>query len=178
LITILVAGPLYQMLASQQDLQQHPPPGELIGVGNHRLHIYCMGHKQGEGSPTVVLQAGQGDNWLDWSPVQGQIAAFAQVCAYDRAGLGWSDPLASPVPGAQVARSVRPLLHHAGIEGPYILAVISLGASAPVLSPAWPRTRWRLSSCWTLPTRTSGPGFLLSLWHLRIQISGCCASVA
>jgi pimeloyl-ACP methyl ester carboxylesterase len=127
LIVLALAGALYQTWASIRDRQKYPPPGELVNVGGYQLHIYCTGHKQGDGSPTVVLEAAQGGNWLDWSPVQDKIAAFAHVCAYDRAGCGWSDALPSPRHSSQVAESLHTLLHNAGVEGPYVLVGHSIG---------------------------------------------------
>lgn len=41
---------------SDQEDDWLAPPGKLYQVGNHRLHIYCMG----EGSPSVILDAGLG----------------------------------------------------------------------------------------------------------------------
>jgi hypothetical protein len=64
-----------------------PPPGTLVDIGGYRLHIYC----QGTGDPAVVMLAGGGDFSFDWSLVQPGVARFARACAYDRAGLAWSD---------------------------------------------------------------------------------------
>lgn len=62
-------------------------PGRRIDVGGFRINIRCIGH----GTPTVILEAG----WEDWSPewalVQPEVARFARVCTYDRAGYGFSD---------------------------------------------------------------------------------------
>jgi pimeloyl-ACP methyl ester carboxylesterase len=126
-MVLVLAGAVHQKVASVRDWRRHPPPGELVNVGGYRLHIYCTGHKQSHGSPTVVLEAGQDGNWLDWSPVQDRIAAFAHVCAYDRAGLGWSDALSAPVPSSRVAASLHTLLHNHGVEGPYVLVGHSIG---------------------------------------------------
>jgi pimeloyl-ACP methyl ester carboxylesterase len=123
LVVLALAGALYQTLASRHDRSKHPPPGSLVDVGSYRLHIYCLG----AGSPTVVLEAAQGGDWLEWSLVQDGIAEFSQVCAYDRAGLGWSDPVRSPLRSSQVARSLHTLLGKAGIEGPYVMVGHSIG---------------------------------------------------
>ncbi|MCE3043709.1 alpha/beta hydrolase [Legionella sp. 16cNR16C] len=57
-----------------------------INVGDHELHIVC----QGQGKPTVILEAGSGTDLSTWSIVQPEIAKFARVCTYSRAGLGKS----------------------------------------------------------------------------------------
>ena len=53
---------------------------------DHKLHLDC----RGTGSPTVVLDAGLGGSSLDWTLVQPELATTTRVCAYDRAGMGWS----------------------------------------------------------------------------------------
>src|SRR5262245_1364075 len=67
-----------------------PPPGRLIDVGGWRLHINCMGEARAS-QPTVILEPGVGDFSVEWSLVQPEVARFARVCSYDRAGDGWSE---------------------------------------------------------------------------------------
>ena len=62
------------------------PPGRLIDIGTHRLHVHCAG----EGSPTVVFDAALGGSSLSWSLVHPAVARITRACAYDRAGFGWS----------------------------------------------------------------------------------------
>src|SRR5687768_3205997 len=90
LLGLITAGVLYQRLAGRR--RQFAPPGSLIDVGNHRVHVRCAG----EGTPFVLLEAGVAASSLGWSRVQPDIARFTRVCAYDRAGLAWSDPASSP----------------------------------------------------------------------------------
>jgi pimeloyl-ACP methyl ester carboxylesterase len=101
-----------------------PPPGRLVSVGTHRLHINC----QGSGSPAVALDAALGASSLSWTLVQPGIARLTQTCAYDRAGLGWSD--AGPVPrtAGRAADELRLLLDRAGVTPPYVLVGHSFGA--------------------------------------------------
>ena len=63
------------------------PPGQIVDVGGHRMHIYC----QGRGEPTIVLDSGAGGFSLEWVNIQKAISPQTRVCAYDRAGYGWSD---------------------------------------------------------------------------------------
>jgi pimeloyl-ACP methyl ester carboxylesterase len=73
--------------------KRFPPPGQLHQVNGHSLHLY----PKGNGSPTVLLEAG-GASWsLDWHLVQEQVASFTSVCSYDRAGFGWTDLGPSPL---------------------------------------------------------------------------------
>jgi pimeloyl-ACP methyl ester carboxylesterase len=64
---------------------------------------------------------------LDWNLVQGEIGQTTQVCAYDRAGMGWSDPGPQPRTPSQIARELHTLLTNAGIAGPYVLVGHSVG---------------------------------------------------
>lgn len=104
---------------------QHPPPGRLVDVGGYALHIDCRGPA---GGPTVLLEAGNADFSVHWSAVQDRIAGFAHVCAYDRAGLGWSEPATGPRTIGAMSRELASLLQGAGIDGPLVLVGHSFGA--------------------------------------------------
>src|SRR5438874_10664803 len=85
-------GAAYQSIAEARERRRRPPPGMLIDVGGHRLHLHCVG----EGTPTVVLEAGLSHGMLEWGHVQAGVGEFTRACAYDRAGHGRSDPGPSP----------------------------------------------------------------------------------
>jgi pimeloyl-ACP methyl ester carboxylesterase len=123
LIAVLaLVGASYEAIAAAGDARRYPPPGQLVDVGGYRLHIQCVG----AGSPTVVLDAGLGGSSLDWSLVQPELGSTARVCAYDRAGMGWSDPSPQPRTPRQIADELHTLLTNAGIAGPYVLVGHSL----------------------------------------------------
>jgi len=117
-----LAGAGYEAIASRGDARAYPPPGQMVDVGGYKLHIQCMG----TGSPTVVLDAGLGGTSLDWSLVQAEIGQTTRVCAYDRAGMGWSESGPEPRTPERIARELHTLLTNAGIEGPYVLVGHSL----------------------------------------------------
>jgi hypothetical protein len=71
------------------------PPGDLVEVDGHLMHLYCTG----DGSPTVLLETGLGDPSVNFWPLQEELAATTRVCTYDRAGLGWSEPGPEPAYG-------------------------------------------------------------------------------
>ncbi|MBZ0289046.1 MAG: alpha/beta hydrolase [Anaerolineae bacterium] len=125
LVVLPVTGILYEALMATGDADRYPAPGSLISVGDHKLHIQCIG----AGSPTVVLESGFGSTSLDWLLVQPEVARFTRVCAYDRAGLAWSDPLPTSDPRSpgEIAAELHTLLGNAGIEPPYVLVGHSLG---------------------------------------------------
>src|SRR4051794_10933016 len=123
LIAVLaLAGASYEAIAAAGDEGRYPAPGQLVDVGGYRLHIQCVG----AGSPTVVLDAGLGGSSLDWSLVQPELGRSTRVCAYDRAGMGWSDPSPQPRTPRQIADELHTLLTNAGIAGPYVLVGHSL----------------------------------------------------
>lgn len=109
--------------AKTQLVKEQPAPGQLIDVGGYKLHINC----QGQGYPTVLLEAGNNDFSVIWSTVQPEIARFTRVCAYDRAGFGWSEKSPHPRTVETMVGELHTLLMHANIEGPYVMVGHSFG---------------------------------------------------
>ena len=129
-IAALVAAPAlaavaagFQAAASARDWRTYPPPGRLVDVGGHRLHLQCAG----QGRPTVVLETGLGAWSSHWALVQPVVAGATRVCAYDRAGLGWSEPGPPPRGAGRIAGELRALLRQADAPGPYVLVGHSNG---------------------------------------------------
>ena len=122
-VLTLLAGTAYQYLENRRDLRENPAPGQLVDVGGHRLHLWCIG----AGSPLVLLEAGGGGNVLEWSRVQPEVAKTTRVCSYDRAGLGWSELGPNPRAAAQIVRELHTLLQTAQVPGPYVLTGHSAG---------------------------------------------------
>lgn len=113
----------YQRIGEARDRRKYPPPGRLVDVGGRRMHILAMG----VGSPTVVIVPALGANVLEWVRVLRAASPETTVCAYDRAGLGWSDPQPGPVTIDAMADDLQALLKGAGIAPPYIVAGHSMG---------------------------------------------------
>lgn len=111
-----------------------PPtgPGRKIDVGGYRLYLECTG----SGSPTVVLESGFGAPGATmarssgWNVLGPALGSETRVCAYDRAGLGASDPRPRGRAGTSqtLATELRSLLRNAGIPAPYIFFGPSIGA--------------------------------------------------
>ena len=123
LIVAATGGATYQWIATRRDLAAIPPPGRLVDIGGYRLHIWCMG----SGKPAVILDSGLGGGAFSWPRVQPEVAKFTQVCAYDRAGMGYSDPGPTPRTSGQIAKELAQLIERSGIEGPVILVGASSG---------------------------------------------------
>jgi pimeloyl-ACP methyl ester carboxylesterase len=126
-VFLLVAGVVYQFVATKVDEYRYPAPGEMVDVGGYSLHVYCTG--EGGGAPTVVMDSGAGGSVLDWQLVQPEVAGFARVCTYDRGGAGWSEPGAQPRTSQQFVEELHTLLGNAGVQGPYVLVGHSLGGT-------------------------------------------------
>src|ERR687893_3305360 len=123
LLTLAVVGAIYQAIATERAERAYPPPGEMVDVGGYSLHINCVG----QGSPTVVLDAGSGAMSASWVLVQREVSDTTRVCAYDRAGIGWSEMGPEPRDAKQISSELHALLTKAGIEGPYVLVGHSFG---------------------------------------------------
>jgi len=126
LVVAALAGATYQWIATRNDLAAIPPPGRLVEVGGHKLHIWCTG----SGAPAVILESGLGGSSADWGFVQPEVAAFTRVCSYDRAGMGYSDPGPSPRTTRRIAHELAQLLDRSGIGGPLVLVGASIGGLA------------------------------------------------
>jgi pimeloyl-ACP methyl ester carboxylesterase len=97
------------------------PPGAMIDVGGRRMHIVCAG-PLGRAKPTVLFESGAFGFSADWAVVQARLTALGvRSCAYDRAGLGFSDPGPLPRDGLNVAQDLESLLRAADEPGPYVL---------------------------------------------------------
>lgn len=89
-------------------------------------HSYVLA---GDGSPTVILEAGLGDGKESWAPVYSQISEFARVFAYDRAGYGRSRSDNKSRDGNTIVRELRATLHALGLEPPFVLVGHSIGGT-------------------------------------------------
>lgn len=114
--------------AQQPDtaLDVYAKPGELVAVGKDRhLNLRCSG----KGSPTVILESGNMADSMTWAKVQPEIAKFTRVCAYDRAGTGFSDGGPLPRNADANADDLSALIHAAHIATPAVLVGHSYGTN-------------------------------------------------
>jgi pimeloyl-ACP methyl ester carboxylesterase len=110
-------------VSSSRFADTYPAPGAIRSTGDHDLHIDC----RGQGQPTVVLFSGLGEFSASWARVADGIAPTTRICAYDRAGQGWSDDVDDPQDGVAAADDLHALLAAAGEPGPFVLAGHSIG---------------------------------------------------
>ncbi|PCJ22621.1 MAG: hypothetical protein COA96_13850 [SAR86 cluster bacterium] len=126
-LSVVIAGRSYQILSEKDDLERYPPPGELIEVNGHLMHINCLG----SGSPTVILEQGLGTGGTAtlWQDLHEQTSRITRVCAYDRAGVGYSEPVDIPTRSSNVATNLHELLKNYGIEDNLVLVGWSRGGA-------------------------------------------------
>jgi pimeloyl-ACP methyl ester carboxylesterase len=99
------------------------PPGVLVPIGTHRLHLHCAG----EGRPAVVFDAALGASSLSWTLVQGAVGRITRACTYDRAGFAWSDAGPLPRSAGRIADELHALLQAGAVPPPYVLVGHSFG---------------------------------------------------
>lgn len=125
IVIAVISGRIYQVRSQYVDLRQHPAPGKLVSVNDHLMHINCLG----SGSPTVILEqgAGTGGQATLWQDLHEQSSKITRVCAYDRAGVGYSEPVNIPTRSVDVASNLHLLLQQYGIEENLLLVGWSRG---------------------------------------------------
>jgi pimeloyl-ACP methyl ester carboxylesterase len=118
-----LAGSAYQTAGLARDARRFPAPGRLVDIGGRRLHAVSLGR----GTPTVVLDAAIAASSLSWARVQPVVARDTCVCAYDRAGLAWSDPPAETPAFARMVDDLEACLAALACAAPYVLVGHSFG---------------------------------------------------
>jgi pimeloyl-ACP methyl ester carboxylesterase len=114
-------------------------PDGKFDVGGRRIRLAC----QGEGYPTVVIDAGLGTAPVEdsaWQQIASKVAAVTRVCLYDRAGLGGSDPNPAPViTSLDSTTDMARALEAAGLHGPFLVVGHSIGGlHAQVFASRYP----------------------------------------
>lgn len=114
LISIALGGLVTAIAASN-------PPGRLVDIGGRKMNLVCAGPGQADG-PLVVFEAGAFGLSADFGAVQEGLAAKGvRSCAYDRAGLGRSDPGPNPRDSTAIVGDLEKLLAASGETGPYLM---------------------------------------------------------
>jgi pimeloyl-ACP methyl ester carboxylesterase len=105
--------------------QPPPAPGVRVTINGKQIHFIEQGARQR--GPTVVLESGLGGGSFAWAWVQPQVAQFARIIAYDRAGLAWSEASDAPHDADEVTEQLHALLERIHAPRPYLLVGHSLG---------------------------------------------------
>ena len=123
-LSVVALGGAFETVA-EATTSNSPSTGRTYLVDGHRLFLNCVG----SGSPTVVLFNGLGERTPSWAWVQSAVARQTRVCAFDRAGQGWSGNAPERQDGHQLAADLHGLLSAARVPGPYVLAGHSVGGT-------------------------------------------------
>ncbi|MFI7468655.1 alpha/beta fold hydrolase [Nonomuraea sp. NPDC049646] len=118
-----LASAAYQTWGSARDRRRYQPPGRLVDIGGRRIHLWT----EGEGGPAVVLVPALGETTYDLAPLLPELAQETTAVIFDRAGLGYSDPVWNPMALMDAADDLHQALHRAGIDPPFILVGHSIG---------------------------------------------------
>ncbi len=120
----IVSGVIYEQWSRWQVANKNAPPGRMVEVDGHKLHLNCTG----SGSPTVIFESGSGMNAsLQFVLIQPELAKSHRVCTYDRAGMMWSERRDGTPSAVQIADDLHSLLENASEPPPYVMVGYSLG---------------------------------------------------
>lgn len=118
-------GAAFETWSVNRDKKRFKPDGVMINIGDRNLHIFCSG----QGTSTVILEAGGGTPSVVSRGLQMELSTFSRVCSYDRSGLGWSEPTDSPKTFEQHADDLNLLIEKSDLVEPVILVAESYGGS-------------------------------------------------
>jgi pimeloyl-ACP methyl ester carboxylesterase len=100
--------------------RSHKPRGEMVDIGGRKLRLVCEGPKSA--TPLVWMEVGAFSGAADFAAIQQMLAAKGlRSCAYDRAGMGYSDAGPKPRDGDAIAGDLARLMAASGEPGPYVL---------------------------------------------------------
>jgi pimeloyl-ACP methyl ester carboxylesterase len=122
-VLLLLTLSLWNLAAATWQHQRNPVSGNFYTVEGLHMHIDCSG----SGSPAVVMEAASSAPWSLWRKVQPGLSQITQVCSYDRAGHGWSEPRKGARDAETIVRELHSLLDKAGVKPPFVLAGHSAG---------------------------------------------------
>lgn len=160
----LLAAFTYEQIGRTRDATRLPPRiGKAIDVGGRTLNLYCSG----EGTPTIIFEAGGNESGYSWTSLQTKLANLTRACWYDRAGVGWSDPPQSPRTSATVISDLHELLTRAGVPPPYVLVGASIGGEyARIYTSRYPHDVAGLVFVDSSVPDQQEPAFMLSAFNL------------
>jgi pimeloyl-ACP methyl ester carboxylesterase len=94
------------------------PSGTYVDIGEGRkLRLVCAGPRSDK--PVVWMEAGAFGLAADFAAIQDKLALKGfRSCAYDRAGMGWSDPGPLPRDSTAIVGDQEKLIAASGEPGP------------------------------------------------------------
>ncbi|WP_316528550.1 alpha/beta fold hydrolase [Kitasatospora brasiliensis] len=122
---LLAAGAVRHLLLVAREARANPPPGRLVDVGGHRMHVLAEGDPGG--GPTVVWIPGGHAPGEDFRELHTMLSARTRSVLVDRLGTGWSDVGPFPRTTAAEAEELPAALQGAGEHAPFVLVGHSFG---------------------------------------------------
>ncbi len=122
---LFVAGVVGHRIHLARERATHRPPGRLVTVNGHRLHVYS----EGAGQPTLVFLAGSGTTapTFDFRGLSRRLSGDFRTVVVERAGYGWSDDGGTSRDITTVLAETRTALSGSGHDPPYVLLPHSMG---------------------------------------------------
>lgn len=100
-------------------------PEQDLVVGGRHFHARCAGT-----GPSVMLVSGYGGTMEEaWDPVQATLGTLGRVCAYDRLGMGQSDPPPDRQTYEDMARDLDGVITALGLARPLVVVGHSMGGA-------------------------------------------------
>ncbi len=128
LLTLMIAGALYQRYATARDKKRFPPPGQFIEIGEDRIHVEVREPVTPTESPPIVCFTGIALPGITFDRIAQGLADTSKVIMYDRPGSGWSAPSDTGLDASSVSDLTARMLDKLEIHEPVILVGHSLGA--------------------------------------------------
>ncbi len=122
-IAAIVAGAVYESKQEDKDAAAYKPTGTLVDAGGRKLHMVCTG----QGAPTVVFESSGLSSSTEWEKLLPEVGKEHRACAYDRPGMGWSEPAPGERTASDFVEELRGALTAAGEKPPYVLVGHSAG---------------------------------------------------
>lgn len=120
---LVAVGGAYETVSAAASSNPAPSTGRTYTVAGHNLYLNCVG----SGPPTVILFNGHMERTPSWAWVQPDVARETRVCAFDRAGQGWSGAGVGSQDAHELSDDVHALLAAARVPRPYVVAGHSVG---------------------------------------------------
>lgn len=127
-VSLVIVGLIYEQTAEFIDRKTIAPPGQMVNVGDHDIHIYCTGENRKD-NPTIVMIPGAGSSYFTFDKIQPSLSQYTRVCSYDPAGFGFSGGANDGRTVKDVVSELKLTLENANIPGPYLVVAHSLGGA-------------------------------------------------
>lgn len=123
---------IYHHIAISWEKNKMTPPGLMVTVDGHKMHIYAEGEKSDK--PTLIFMGGHGtlDPVYDFKILYSKLSDDYRIVVVERFGYGYSDVSDLPKDVATEVRQSREALISAGELGPYILVPHSQSGIAAI----------------------------------------------